>query len=139
MNRIDKRYITSRDVCKKCGKDLRFVNEIHVTEGMHFCSKLCAIKHYIDDINLNAEESAISMYNDFAEVVTTVDIGLVRKETVTSYAPSDDMTFILEKTYDMNDDCVSTEVIGFYHGEPNDEDTEVFKGSFVAVYDIRRI
>ena len=44
-------------------------------------------------------------------------------ETHTDY----EYTFIMECIYDENDEIVRVECIGWYAGEPNDEDTEYYK------------
>lgn len=51
------------------------------------------------------------------------------------YAGSDDLTFIME---DVNngDATVSTEVKGFYHGEPDDNNIKQFYGKLKAQYDV---
>jgi hypothetical protein len=58
----------------------------------------------------------------------------MRKVTYTAYAPDADMTFIMEDTYDENDNIISTECIGFYYGEPDDQLTEQYKGDLKAEY-----
>ena len=58
----------------------------------------------------------------------------MRKVTYTAYAPDADMTFILEDTYDENDNIISTECVGFYYGDPADLLTEKYKGDLKAEY-----
>lgn len=48
------------------------------------------------------------------------------------YASNDDMTFILEDTWE-NGEHISTEVKGFYFGEPNETCTKTFYGNLKAV------
>lgn len=72
-NRAD---LTEGDICMHCGKDLRKVKEIHVVEGMHFCSKLCAISYQTSVIIASAKETAMQWYEDCAETVTPTDIGI---------------------------------------------------------------
>lgn len=50
------------------------------------------------------------------------------------YSVSGDMTFILKETRDENGDPVSTEVVGFYYGEPNEESTAQYIGKLKAEY-----
>lgn len=76
---VDKNELTEVDVCSRCGKDLRTVKEIHVVEGTFYCSAECAIDAYTDGIIANAREQAKAIYNDFCEVVTPVDIGIVEE------------------------------------------------------------
>lgn len=42
-------------------------------------------------------------------------------EKYTIYSESSDMTFILEDVIDDGGDIISTEVLGFHFGEPDDE------------------
>lgn len=50
------------------------------------------------------------------------------EEIRTAYAEADDMTFIIKETE------TSTEVIGFYWGEPDEEATKKFIGKLKAEY-----
>ena len=50
-----------------------------------------------------------------------------RKEIYTCYSPSADITFIMEDVFRDNE-YISTEVKGFYYGEPDEEATEYFYG-----------
>lgn len=68
--------LTEGDICMHCGKDLRKVKEIHAIEGIHFCSKKCAIDNHVTVIIASAKDTATQWYNDCAEVVTPTDIGI---------------------------------------------------------------
>jgi hypothetical protein len=57
----------------------------------------------------------------------------MKKEIYTTYAPNTDITFIMCDTY-KGEDVVSTSVVGWYHGEPDDELTKAFNGSLTANY-----
>ena len=59
----------------------------------------------------------------------------MKKELYGVYAPSWDMTFIMEDTYNENGDPISSECVGWYHGEPTEEDNETFKGKLKASYE----
>ena len=48
-------------------------------------------------------------------------------EIYTTYAPDTDITFIMEDVYN-GDELVSTEIKGFYYGEPNTDDTKHYYG-----------
>jgi len=124
------------NVCAHCGKDLVTIDEIHVVEGRHFCSKECAIISCTTDIITNAKELAIEWYDDAVEIVTPTDIGICYNKVWTSYSKDTDVTTIfLSKCLDKECMEVKTvEVIGFYFGEPNDTDTETFKGELKAKY-----
>ena len=58
----------------------------------------------------------------------------MQEEIYTAYAEDNDMTFILKDT--LNDDGTPyrTEVIGFYYGEPDEENTRQFMGDLIAEY-----
>ena len=58
----------------------------------------------------------------------------MQEEIYTAYAEYNDMTFILRDT--LNDDGTPyrTEVIGFYYGEPDEENTRQFMGDLIAEY-----
>ena len=57
------------------------------------------------------------------------------EEIVATYAPDMDMTFILRETYsDEQNIWISTEVVGFYYGEPNNDLTQQHVGQLKAVY-----
>lgn len=54
----------------------------------------------------------------------------------TTYAPDTDMTFILQDIMEEVDgDIQSTECVGFYFGEPDDEATKEFIGKLKAEYE----
>ena len=57
-----------------------------------------------------------------------------RKEIYDCYSPSGDITFIMEDTY-KNGEIVSTEVKGFYYGEPDEKSTKDFYGKRKAKFD----
>ena len=56
------------------------------------------------------------------------------KEIYTAYSPDTDMTFIM---CDTTEEGVlrSTEVVGWYHGEPDDHSTSTFTGKLLATYE----
>ena len=53
------------------------------------------------------------------------------------YAPSWDITFIMIDRYDKHGEIVSSECVGWYHGEPSEEDNKTFKGKLKAKYNWR--
>ena len=55
-------------------------------------------------------------------------------EIYTAYAPNNDITFIMRDTYHFNGELESTAVIGWYYGEPVEENTRQFIGDLVAYY-----
>ena len=55
-------------------------------------------------------------------------------EIRTAYAQHDDITFIMKDTLDENGEPCKTEVIGWYHGEPDENSTQSFIGDLVAEY-----
>ena len=58
----------------------------------------------------------------------------MKKELFAVYAREHDMTFIMEETTDKKGECISTEDVGFYYGEPTEEDTKFFKGKRKAKF-----
>ena len=54
------------------------------------------------------------------------------EEIETAYAPSHDITFILKYTYNLAREQKTTTCIGWYYGEPNEEDTKAFCGNLIA-------
>lgn len=55
-------------------------------------------------------------------------------EIQTAYSKEADTTFILREITSMEGDPVSTEVVGFYYGAPNDWDTRNYIGHLKAEY-----
>lgn len=72
------------DVCMLCGEQFN-TDEVHAVEGMLFCSKACALGHKVF-IGADMAEAA-QWYEDYAEIVNPVDIGI---ETKYSCKISDD-------------------------------------------------
>lgn len=56
-----------------------------------------------------------------------------KKKVDVAYSPSHDITFILEECY-MNEKIVSTEIVGFYYGEPDEKNTIAYYGKIKAQY-----
>ena len=55
------------------------------------------------------------------------------EKVYTTYAPDTDITFIMKEAHDRN--CETLECIGWYHGEPNEIDTETYSyGNMKATY-----
>lgn len=55
------------------------------------------------------------------------------KKIYTTYSPKADITFIMEETF-INGENVSTEIKGFYYGEPDEKCTKEFYGKLKAEY-----
>lgn len=55
-------------------------------------------------------------------------------EITTAYSSEADMTFILKETMSADGDPISTEVVGFYYGAPNEFDTRNYLGHLKAEY-----
>lgn len=55
----------------------------------------------------------------------------MKKEIYAIYSNSD-ITFIMEDTYNDSGDILSTECVGFYYGEPDEESTRYFVGKLKA-------
>lgn len=58
------------------------------------------------------------------------------KKLESCYCPSYDITFIMEETY-KDGEIISSEVKGFYYGEPDEESTEYFNGKRKCKYDFK--
>jgi hypothetical protein len=61
----------------------------------------------------------------------------LKVEIETAYSPETDMTFILKETIKIvngEEECISTEVKGFYYGEPDEDATKEFYGKLKADY-----
>lgn len=56
------------------------------------------------------------------------------KKLESCYSPSYDITFIMEETY-KDGEIISSEVKGFYYGEPDEESTKKFNGKLKAKYE----
>ena len=58
-----------------------------------------------------------------------------RNMVYNAYSDAQDITFIMQDTINVRtDNCISTEVIGFYYGEPNREDNRKFSGKLKAEF-----
>ena len=54
--------------------------------------------------------------------------------TETCYSQEADKTFIMDVTYDLNENPLTEKVVGWYWGKPNEEDTIRFRGKPEAIY-----
>jgi hypothetical protein len=59
----------------------------------------------------------------------------MNRTVVGAYVPGLDITVIVEDLCDDSGNPLSTEIKGFYYGEPSTQDNETFYGSLKAVYD----
>lgn len=58
----------------------------------------------------------------------------MEEKTIEScYSPTADITFIIEDIW-KDGEAISTEVKGFYYGEPDEESTKYFYGKLKAEY-----
>ncbi len=93
-------------------------------------------------VRANSEEEALAKfedmtidggYRDLMEDVEDFSVNVVAHrvldgdEIETAYVPDMDMTVIVKYTY-RNGAAVAEQIVGFYHGEPNDHDTEYYTG-----------
>lgn len=116
--------------CKNCGSDLSIFNTAWAAEGAMYCTKECGLKAFTAKYGNNSEQ----YFNDVAEEVSTEDIGIIKTELFAAYSEACDLTTIFMDTYRCCDNAlVSTEVVGFYYGMPNETDTEHFVGSLKAI------
>ncbi len=58
---------------------------------------------------------------------------MAERKIYTVYSENGDMTFIMRDIY-VNGEPKSTEVIGFYFGEPTEENTTLYTGSLKAEF-----
>lgn len=58
----------------------------------------------------------------------------MKKIIETAYAERDDITFIMEYIETDNGEPIQTSVVGWYYGEPNDENTKHFYGKTIGTY-----
>ena len=58
----------------------------------------------------------------------------MKQVVFTTYAAEADMTFIMSDMLDSDGEVKSTEVLGWYYGGPNEEDTKTFIGKLKAEY-----
>lgn len=59
----------------------------------------------------------------------------IKKEIEICYAQEEDITFILENTYNLTENILlSTEVVGFYFGEPDIENNIKYRGKLKAEF-----
>lgn len=58
----------------------------------------------------------------------------MKQAIFTAYAAETDMTFIMKEMLDSDGEVKSTEVIGWYYGGPDEEDTKNFIGKLKAEY-----
>ena len=56
------------------------------------------------------------------------------KKLESCYSPYYDITFIMEEIY-KDGEVISSEVKGFYYGEPDEESTKYFNGKRKCKYD----
>lgn len=122
--------------CAHCRKNLALVDEVVAVDGLLYCSEACAIIHLTNENIMNAKAQAIKHYDEAAEIVRTADIGICYEKVWTAYSKEGDLTTILKSKYSDSEmrNVVSTEVVGFYFGEPDDASTTMFTGELKAEY-----
>lgn len=58
----------------------------------------------------------------------------MKKTIYTAYAEKNDITFIMEDLETDSGELIQTSVVGWYYGEPNDENTSYYIGKITASY-----
>ena len=58
----------------------------------------------------------------------------MKQSIYTAYAETNDITFIMREESDDQGNVTSTEVVGWYYGEENEENTSYFTGKLKAEY-----
>jgi hypothetical protein len=59
----------------------------------------------------------------------------MKKELYSVYAKEHDITFVMEETTNEKGELTAAECVGFYYGEPTEEDTKFFKGKLKATFE----
>lgn len=57
------------------------------------------------------------------------------KKIYTIYTPNDDITFIMEESYNGKEQLIALECKGFYFGEPDERSTRAFYNDYKAEFD----
>lgn len=59
---------------------------------------------------------------------------MLKKEKYGVYQHNYDITFIMVDTF-KNEEIISSECVGWYHGEPTEQDNEYFTGKLKATFE----
>lgn len=59
---------------------------------------------------------------------------MIKQEKYGVYAAEMDATFIMVDTY-KDEEIISSECVGWYHGEPSEKDNEYFTGKLKATFE----
>ena len=112
--------------CRFCDKPLA-IKPTAWTCGPMFCSHTCGVNwakakydesEYTDRHDLYIKAKAY--FDDIAEEIGREDYG-ARVERFTTYDTQYDISVIFEQIFE-GDELISQSVIGWYYGEPNEED-----------------
>lgn len=103
--------------------------------------KNCVIAIWAEHAN---DEGIISRnYGDFSDYIWNIiyqidrEVEDCKKHLDIHYCKEDDMTFLIESVYDGDRDgsvLISQECVGWYYGEPTEENTKTFYKSLKADY-----
>lgn len=113
-------------ICKQCYEKLKQREGLQPTavvpvDGSHTCDICDTNRDEIYDVVALTRESIILPKNAMINEV---------------YSWSNDITTIFKDYYDEDKDViVATICTGFYYGEPNESDTELYNDDPVAIYD----
>lgn len=121
--------------CAKCNAILIKYEEVHALNGELFCSRKCAIEHYMNDIIMNAKEMAIEAYDSEAEVVAAADI-LGEDFHDVEVTVTLKKTIQIPKTFTVNDAICEAKALvdeDFVVISTNDCDSRTFTGLLVKV------
>ena len=66
-----------KDTCSNCAKPLAGLHEIVAMQGELYCGKTCAKAHLKREYFAKADEATEERYNEYAEIVSPVDIGIM--------------------------------------------------------------
>lgn len=91
----------------------------------------------LSEEEINDIKQQIKAVENTSEVVFNCKKGglkMIKQEKYGVYSHEMDATFIMIDTY-KDEEIISSECVGWYHGEPTEEDTEYFTGKLKATYE----
>lgn len=91
------------------------------------------------DLPISVIETLLKWSGDDEYMMVTGGGNIISKdedwrEFIPAYSETHDITFVLEECYSQGK-LISTEVVGFHYGRPDDEYTDANKGNLKAMYD----
>ena len=122
--------------CKQCNRPLALNRYAYASREGMFCSYDCALSQalslYKEDEYETAEElveKAKAYVDDITEKISREDYGVEEKYRYV-YVEDEDMTFVFKDVVE-NDCTISTKLLGFNFGEPEEGMSHKLKAEFV--------